>query len=116
MALAAGDAINQPPQGAPEITAEQGAAGVALAANLLAWPLAYFAAQAYLSVFIQRITLTPLPFVLSLGFFDLYTVSLPFISQTCRAVDSLMTTEGDCGPSASVRSRPRMMGIRIVRR
>jgi putative ABC transport system permease protein len=38
-----------------------------LFANLLAWPLAYFAAQAYLSIFIQRVQLTPLPFVLSLA-------------------------------------------------
>ena len=38
MALAAGDAINNPPQGSPEITAQQGQVGVALAANLLAWP------------------------------------------------------------------------------
>jgi putative ABC transport system permease protein len=37
-------------------------------ANLIAWPLAYFAAQAYLSIFIQRIELTPLPFLLSLAF------------------------------------------------
>jgi ribulose-5-phosphate 4-epimerase/fuculose-1-phosphate aldolase len=38
MALSAGENINRPPQGAPEITAQQGQAGVALAANLLAWP------------------------------------------------------------------------------
>jgi ribulose-5-phosphate 4-epimerase/fuculose-1-phosphate aldolase len=38
MALSAGDAINNPPQGAPEITAQQGQVGVSLAANLLAWP------------------------------------------------------------------------------
>ena len=38
MALAAGDNINNPPQGSPEVTAEQGAAGLAVAANLLAWP------------------------------------------------------------------------------
>jgi putative ABC transport system permease protein len=37
-----------------------------LIANLIAWPFAYFAAQQYLNVFIQRMTLTPLPFVLSL--------------------------------------------------
>jgi putative ABC transport system permease protein len=37
-----------------------------LAANLIAWPLAYFAAQPYLHVFIQRVSLTPLPFVASL--------------------------------------------------
>ena len=38
MALSAGDAINNPPQGSPEVTAQQGQVGVALAANLLAWP------------------------------------------------------------------------------
>ena len=38
MALAAGEAINNPPQGSPEVTAEQGAVGLPLAANLLAWP------------------------------------------------------------------------------
>jgi hypothetical protein len=30
--------INNPPQGSPEITAQQGAVGLPLAANLLAWP------------------------------------------------------------------------------
>jgi len=38
MALTAGENINNPPQGSPEITAQQGQVGVALAANLLAWP------------------------------------------------------------------------------
>jgi ribulose-5-phosphate 4-epimerase/fuculose-1-phosphate aldolase len=38
MALSAGEALNTPPQGAPEITAQQGAIGLPLAANLLAWP------------------------------------------------------------------------------
>lgn len=37
-------------------------------ANLLAWPLAFLAAQAYLSIFIQRIDLTAVPFLLSLAF------------------------------------------------
>lgn len=37
-ALSAGDNVNNPPQGAPEVAAEQGAAGLTLAANLLAWP------------------------------------------------------------------------------
>ncbi|HEX5047856.1 MAG TPA: ABC transporter permease [Gammaproteobacteria bacterium] len=37
-----------------------------LIANLIAWPLAYFAAQQYLSVFMHRIPLTPGPFGLSL--------------------------------------------------
>jgi ribulose-5-phosphate 4-epimerase/fuculose-1-phosphate aldolase len=38
MALTAGEHVNLPPQGAPEITAQQGAVGLPLAANLLAWP------------------------------------------------------------------------------
>src|SRR5919107_4618843 len=38
MALSAGENIINPPQGSPEITAQQGQVGVALAANLLAWP------------------------------------------------------------------------------
>jgi ribulose-5-phosphate 4-epimerase/fuculose-1-phosphate aldolase len=38
MALSAGDSLNNPPQGAPEVTAEQGATGLTVAANLLAWP------------------------------------------------------------------------------
>ncbi len=38
MALSAGEAVNTPPQGSPELTAEQGLAGLALTANRLAWP------------------------------------------------------------------------------
>ena len=38
MALSAGDKVNTPPQGAAELTAEQGATGLKVAANLLAWP------------------------------------------------------------------------------
>jgi putative ABC transport system permease protein len=38
-----------------------------LIANLVAWPLGYFAAQQYLSVFMHRIPLTPVPFGLSLA-------------------------------------------------
>ncbi len=38
MALSAGDQVNNPPQGSPEVTAEQGAAGLTVAANFLAWP------------------------------------------------------------------------------
>ena len=38
MALTAGDQLNTPPQGAAEVTAQQGAAGLAVAANMLAWP------------------------------------------------------------------------------
>src|SRR5690606_17708571 len=36
-----------------------------IVASLLAWPLAYIAANAYLSAFMHRIPLTPTPFVLS---------------------------------------------------
>jgi hypothetical protein len=38
MALSAGDKAAGPPQGAAELAAEQGSAGLKLAANLLAWP------------------------------------------------------------------------------
>jgi ribulose-5-phosphate 4-epimerase/fuculose-1-phosphate aldolase len=38
MALSASDNLNTPPQGSPEITAEQGAIGLPMAANFLAWP------------------------------------------------------------------------------
>jgi putative ABC transport system permease protein len=37
------------------------------AGNLLAWPLGYLAAQAYLAAFAHRIDLTPAPFVLSMA-------------------------------------------------
>jgi ribulose-5-phosphate 4-epimerase/fuculose-1-phosphate aldolase len=38
MALSAGDNVNNPPQGSPEVAAQQGTAGIAMAANFLAWP------------------------------------------------------------------------------
>src|SRR6476469_9334774 len=38
LALSAGDRISNPPQGSPELTAQQGAVGLPLAATLLAWP------------------------------------------------------------------------------
>jgi putative ABC transport system permease protein len=38
-----------------------------LIGNVLAWPLAYVAAQAYLSAFAARIDLTPAPFAASLA-------------------------------------------------
>ena len=38
MALSAGESCNNPPQGTPELAAEQGAAGLTVAAKLLAWP------------------------------------------------------------------------------
>ena len=38
MALTAGDKVSGPPQGAAELAGEQGATGLKMAANLLAWP------------------------------------------------------------------------------
>ena len=38
LALSAGDNLNNPPQGAPEVTAQQGKMGLKLAAGALAWP------------------------------------------------------------------------------
>src|SRR5687767_5925587 len=38
MALSAGDRCSHPPQGTPELAAEQGAVGLTVAARLLAWP------------------------------------------------------------------------------
>jgi len=38
MALSAGEDINNPPQGSPEVAAQQGTVGIAVAARLLAWP------------------------------------------------------------------------------
>jgi ribulose-5-phosphate 4-epimerase/fuculose-1-phosphate aldolase len=38
LALSAGEEVNTPPQGSPEVTAQQGAIGLPMAANLLAWP------------------------------------------------------------------------------
>ncbi|QPQ56346.1 class II aldolase/adducin family protein [Allosphingosinicella flava] len=38
MALSAGDQISNPPQGSPEVTAEQGKMGLKIAAGMLAWP------------------------------------------------------------------------------
>ena len=37
-------------------------------ANLIAWPLAFGAAQLYLNLFVQRISLSPVPFLISLIF------------------------------------------------
>src|SRR5262249_11600642 len=38
-----------------------------IAANLIAWPLAYFVSQKYLDIFIQRVDVSILPFVASLA-------------------------------------------------
>jgi putative ABC transport system permease protein len=37
-----------------------------LVANLIAWPIAYLFAKTYLNLFIDRIALTPMPFVVGL--------------------------------------------------
>ena len=55
-----------------------------LAANLIAWPLAYVAARAYLGVFIQPIELTAQPFVASLVL-TLLVACLAVARQTWRA-------------------------------
>jgi putative ABC transport system permease protein len=38
-----------------------------LAANLVAWPLAYAAAKTYVALFMHPLRLTPVPFLSSLG-------------------------------------------------
>ena len=55
-----------------------------LAANLIAWPLAYVAARAYLGVFLQPIALTALPFVASLAL-TLLVACLAVARQTWNA-------------------------------
>jgi putative ABC transport system permease protein len=55
-----------------------------VAANLIAWPLAYAAARAYLGVFIQPIALTALPFVASLAL-TLLVACLAVARQTWSA-------------------------------
>jgi len=53
-------------------------------ANVIAWPLAYIAARAYLDTFQAPIRLTPLPFLLSLA----VTLAIAWLavgSQTLRA-------------------------------
>jgi putative ABC transport system permease protein len=53
-------------------------------ANLVAWPLAFLAANVYLSVFMHRIALTPLPFVLSL----ILTLLVAWITVGGQAIKS----------------------------
>ena len=50
-------------------------------ASLVAWPVAYLAAQAYLSIFMHRMALTPLPFALSLAF----TIGIALIAVAGQA-------------------------------
>jgi putative ABC transport system permease protein len=53
-------------------------------ANVIAWPVAYIAARTYLDTFQAPITITPLPFVFSLGI-TLLIAWLAVGSQTLRA-------------------------------
>lgn len=53
-------------------------------ANLIAWPVAFLAAQVYLSVFMHRIALTPIPFVLSL----VLTLAVAWATVGAQAVRS----------------------------
>jgi len=53
-------------------------------ANLIVWPIAYFAMQAYLSVFVHRIAMTPWPFLGSLAI-ALAIAWLAVGGQTVRA-------------------------------
>jgi putative ABC transport system permease protein len=55
-----------------------------LIANVIAWPLGYVAAQAYLSIFMHRIIVTPAPFLLTLLFTVLIAV-LAVGGQALRA-------------------------------
>ena len=53
-----------------------------LVASLVAWPISYLAAQAYLSIFMHRMELTPLPFTLSLAF----TMGIALFAVTGQAL------------------------------
>jgi putative ABC transport system permease protein len=55
-----------------------------LIANVLAWPIAYFAARSYLSVFVHRIELNPLPFIASAAL-ALLVAWIAVAGQTLRA-------------------------------
>jgi putative ABC transport system permease protein len=66
-----------------------------LIGNLLAWPLAYLAAQAYLSVFAHRIDLTPAPFLLSL----LITLAI-----ACAAVIGVVLKAASLRPAEVLRN------------
>ena len=60
-------------------------------ANLVAWPLGYFAAIAYLNTFIHRIPLTPVPFVLSLVF----TLVIAWVAVGSQAYRAARTTPAE---------------------
>ena len=56
-------------------------------ANVVAWPLGFLAARVYLSVFIHRIALTPLPFALSL----LITLAIAWAAVGVQALRAART-------------------------
>lgn len=58
-----------------------------LVANIVAWPVAYFAAEAYLVRFVNPIPLTALPFLLCL-FVTLSLVAVAVLAQSVRAARS----------------------------
>jgi putative ABC transport system permease protein len=64
-------------------------------ANLIAWPLGYLAAQQYLSVFMQRIPITPTPFVVSLGL---------ALAVACAAVGGQALRAARTNPAVVLRS------------
>ena len=53
-----------------------------LIANVLAWPLAFLAGRLYFNLFMERATLSPWPFVLSLGI----TVAIAWLAVGAQAV------------------------------
>ncbi|HEX5049969.1 MAG TPA: FtsX-like permease family protein [Gammaproteobacteria bacterium] len=62
-----------------------------LAANLLAWPAAYFAARAYLNQFGQSIALTPWPFVASVA----TTVLIAWVAVAGQTLRAARTTPAE---------------------
>jgi putative ABC transport system permease protein len=63
-------------------------------ANLIAWPFAWFAARAYLSMFLSRTDITPLPFIASLA---------ATVAVTCIAVGGQAMRAARVEPAAVLR-------------
>jgi putative ABC transport system permease protein len=55
-------------------------------ANLIAWPLAFGAAQLYLNLFVQRISLSPVPFLISL----IFTVFIAWVAVAGQATQAAL--------------------------
>ncbi|HET8696924.1 MAG TPA: FtsX-like permease family protein, partial [Gammaproteobacteria bacterium] len=60
-------------------------------ANVVAWPIAYLGARAYLVRFLDPVTLTPWPFALSLAI----TVAVASIAVTAQTLRSAATRPAD---------------------